>query len=86
MGICWVKYWLPYTRTLLCPLYCCSGTLDDDRQTVRHPDSYSGYPKVLDVSGPVLGVYYPIENWLEREDLALEKGWERWTPPCCLQL
>jgi hypothetical protein len=80
MGIYWVKYRLPYTQNLLCPPYCCSGTLGNDRLTVRHHDSCSGYPEALDASGPVLGASYPVENSQEREDLALEKGWERRTP------
>ena len=86
MGICQVKYQLPSTRTLLYPPCCCSGTLDDDRMTVRHLDSCSSYPKALDASGLVLDAGDHVENWQEREDLALEKGWKQKMPSCCLHL
>ena len=51
---------------------------------MRHSDFYSGYPEALDMSGLVLGACFPIESWHEREDRALEKGWEQQMPPLLL--
>jgi len=46
---------------------------------MRHPDYGSGYLEALDANEPILGAGYPIENWYEHEDPALEKGSERQT-------
>ena len=63
MGICWGIYRLSYTQTrLFLPCYY-SVTPDDDRQTMRHSNSYFGYPKALDMSGLVLSARFPIESW-----------------------
>ena len=78
MGTCPVGCRPLYTQTRLCLPYCYTSA--HDRLTVRHPDSYSGYPMALDGSGLVLVVLllgYPVvldESGLMPVPLVLGKG------------
>ena len=78
MGTYSVGCQLLYTWTLPCLPYCCIGA--HDRPIVRHPDSCSGYPAVLDGSGLVLTVLLlgcPVvldKSGLVPMPLVLEKG------------
>lgn len=73
-----VRCWPIYTQTHLFLPYCYIGA--HDRPTVRHSNSYSGYPMALDRSGLVLIVLllgYPMvldESGLVPTPLVLGKG------------
>ena len=73
-----MRCWPLCTQTQLrLPCYCTGA---HDRLTVRHPDSYSGYPMALDGSGLVLVVLllgYPVvpdESGMVPAPLVLGKG------------